>query len=50
MSSLKKIEEEYDIKILEFLNLEVKEYRKLKKIKAKIGKRNIRKILCKRYA
>ena len=49
MLHLKKIEEEYDIKILGLLNLEVQEYRKIKEIKAKIGEKNIRKILCERY-
>ena len=32
MSSLKEIEEEYDLEILKLLKLEEKEYKKLKKI------------------
>ena len=39
MSNLKRIEEEYDLKILELLELEEQEYKKLKKIRLKIKKK-----------
>ena len=39
MSSLKKIEQQYDLKILKLLELEEQEYKKLKKIRLKIKKK-----------
>ena len=39
MSSLKKIEEECDLEILELLELELQEYDKLKEIRLKIEKK-----------
>ena len=39
MSSLKKIEEECDLEILEILELELQEYDKLKEIRLKIEKK-----------
>ena len=41
MSSLKEIEEEYDLEILKLLELEDQEYDKLKKIRVKMGKKEI---------
>ena len=41
MSSLKEIEEEYDLKILKLLELELQERSKLKKIRLKIEKKEI---------
>ena len=41
MSEIKKIEEEYDIKILELLELEEKEYENLKKMRLKVEKKEI---------
>ena len=41
MSEIKKIEEVYDTEILELLNLELQECRKLRKISVKIDKKEI---------
>ena len=50
MSSLHKIEEECDLEILELLELELQECRKLKEIKQRIDKTEIlEKKLCKRH-
>ena len=50
MSNLKKAEEECDLEILELLELELQECRKLKMIKLKIEKKgNIRKNLYEIY-
>ena len=39
--TLKKIEEEYDLKILELLELQAQECRKLRKIRLKIEKKEV---------
>ena len=41
MFDLKKIEEEYDFKILELLELQAQECRKLRKIRLKIEKKEV---------